>query len=51
VGAVPIGLAHGVRLARPVAAGAVVHWDDVTSAPDSEALRLRREMERTLVPG
>ncbi len=50
VGAVPIGLAHGVRLLNPVAAGAVVRWDDVDAPPVTTALDLRREMERTLAP-
>jgi len=50
-GGVPIGLAHGIRLKRPVEAGAMVRWDDVTAAPDSLALRLRREMEASLAPG
>ncbi len=50
VGAVPIGLAQGVRLSRPVATGTVVRWSDVDAPPDSTALRLRREMERDRVP-
>ncbi len=50
VGAVPIGLAHDVRLARPVGVGEVVRWDDVTAPADSVALRLRREMERQPLP-
>jgi predicted homoserine dehydrogenase-like protein len=44
-GAVPIGLADGLRLARPVAAGAPVTWADVTPDPSAPAYRLRREME------
>ena len=44
-GALPIGLAHSVPLKRDVAAGAVVRWADV-DVPDSEAVRVRREMER-----
>ena len=43
--ALPIGLAHGVRLVNDVAAGTVVTWRDV-AAPDSEAVRVRRAMER-----
>ena len=43
-GALPIGLAHHVKLRRPVAEGAVLRWDDVAVA-DSEAVRVRREME------
>ena len=43
----PLGLAHGVRLTRSVAAHASVRWDDVTIDSSSEALRFRREMEAT----
>ena len=41
----PLGLAHGVRLARSVAAHAPVRWDDVTIDPSADAVRFRREME------
>jgi predicted homoserine dehydrogenase-like protein len=44
--ALPIGLAHGVRLARPVARGAVLTRDDVEPLPESPALALRDEVER-----
>ena len=44
--ALPIGLAHKVEVKRPIEAGSVLGWDDVEVA-DSEAVRLRREMERT----
>ncbi|HKU70920.1 MAG TPA: Gfo/Idh/MocA family oxidoreductase [Burkholderiales bacterium] len=43
-GALPIGLAHGVRLTRAIRKGDVLAWRDVV-APESEAVRLRREME------
>ncbi|MBK6807068.1 MAG: Gfo/Idh/MocA family oxidoreductase [Betaproteobacteria bacterium] len=45
LGALPLGLAHGVRLRRPVAAHASVRWDDVEFDPDDETVRFRREME------
>src|SRR5579872_1862148 len=48
-GALPIGLAHRVPLKRDVAAGAVVRWADV-EMPDSEAVRVRREIERRFTP-
>jgi len=48
-GALPIGLAHKVRLKRDVAVGEVVRWTDV-DVPDSEAVRVRREMERRFAP-
>ena len=41
----PLGLAHGVRLTRSVAAHSPVRWDDVTIDSSSEAVRFRREME------
>jgi predicted homoserine dehydrogenase-like protein len=43
-GALPIGLAHRAPLTRNVAAGTIVRWSDV-AMPDSEAARVRREME------
>jgi predicted homoserine dehydrogenase-like protein len=44
-GALPIGLAHKVKVVRPVAQGATIKWDDVAVAED-DAVRFRREMER-----
>jgi predicted homoserine dehydrogenase-like protein len=41
----PIGLAHGRRLERAVAAGAPVGWDDVGPGPEDGALAARRAME------
>lgn len=43
-GALPIGLAHRVKVVRPVAAGSVVTTADVELA-DSPALAVRRQME------
>ena len=48
-GGVPIGLAHGTKLIRDVAAGQTVRWSDVGTV-DSEAMRVRREMERHFAP-
>jgi predicted homoserine dehydrogenase-like protein len=45
LGGLPLGLAHGVKLARSVAAHAPVRWDDVTIDAANEAVRFRREME------
>ncbi len=45
----PIGLAHGAKLKRPVAAGDLVTRGDVELA-DGEAVRFRREMERIFAP-
>lgn len=44
-GGLPIGLAHHVKLKRPVAAGQPVSWEDVETDTASEAVRVRREME------
>jgi predicted homoserine dehydrogenase-like protein len=44
-GALPIGLAHRVALRRGIPAGETVRWADV-EMPDSEAVRVRRAMER-----
>ena len=43
--ALPIGLAHHVKLKRDVAAGATVSWDDVDYDASSAAVKFRREME------
>jgi predicted homoserine dehydrogenase-like protein len=44
-GALPIGLAHGVKLRREVKDGAAVRWQDVEIDLEAEAVRFRREME------
>lgn len=43
--ALPIGLAHGVRLREAVTAGEIVKWSDVAVDESREQVRLRREME------
>ncbi len=50
MGALPIGLAGGVRLKNDIAAGQVLRQDDVTFAADDPALALRREMEVLMAP-
>ncbi|PZX42075.1 putative homoserine dehydrogenase-like protein [Roseinatronobacter thiooxidans] len=40
----PIGLAHGVRLLRPIAEGQALAMEDVALAPDIHAVALREEM-------
>ena len=44
--ALPIGLAHGVKLKRDIPEGRTVSWDDVDYDASSEAVKVRREMER-----
>ena len=50
LGGFPLGLAHNVKLLNPVAAGQPVRWNDVQIDTASEAVRLRREMEREFAP-
>jgi predicted homoserine dehydrogenase-like protein len=45
IGALPLGLAHGVRLLNPVRQGQAVRWGDVAYNPEDDAVRTRREME------
>jgi len=44
-GCLPLGLAHGWKLQRPVIAGRVLTWNDVAVDANLPAVRLRREME------
>mgnify|MGYP001385427618 CR=1 FL=1 len=46
VGGLPLGLAHGVRLKRRVAAGQAVRWSDVGIDARNPAVAFRREMEK-----
>lgn len=46
LGGLPLGLAHGVKLLRPVAAGQALSWNDVAFDANATAVRFRREMER-----
>ncbi|WGF88523.1 NAD(P)H-dependent oxidoreductase [Marinivivus vitaminiproducens] len=43
-GGLPIGLAHGIKVTRPVAKGSVVTWDDV-EMPKGDAVDARRALE------
>ena len=46
LGALPIGLAHGMPLRRAVRSGEVVTWNDVVADDNSQPVRIRREMEQ-----
>ncbi|MGD1922821.1 MAG: NAD(P)H-dependent oxidoreductase [Paracoccaceae bacterium] len=46
-GALPLGLAHGVRLKTDIAAGQVVCWQDVEIDAASAAVKFRRSMEQS----
>ena len=50
IGALSLGLAHGVKLLKPVAAGQPVHWTDVAVDESSPAIKVRREMEKLFAP-
>ena len=44
-GCLPLGLAQGVKLLKPVAAGQALRWSDAAFDAQLTAVRLRREME------
>ncbi|MFN3494951.1 MAG: SAF domain-containing protein, partial [Hydrogenophaga sp.] len=46
LGGLPLGLAHGVKLLKPVKAGQPVSWNDVAFDANATAVKFRREMER-----
>ena len=46
IGALPLGLAHQVKLVNPVAAGHAVRWSDVVVDEGSSAVKIRKETER-----
>ncbi len=50
IGALALGLAHGVKLLAPIAAGEPVRWRDVAVDEGSSAVQVRREMERMFAP-
>ena len=43
--ALPVGLAPGARMARPVKKGSVVAWSDVTLDEASPVVKLRRQQD------
>ncbi len=45
MGGLPLGLAHGVKVLRPVAQGQSLSWDDVAMDTQTHAYKIRREME------
>jgi predicted homoserine dehydrogenase-like protein len=50
-GGLPLGLAHGIRVARPVKKGQSLCWDDVVMDTTTRAYALRKELEGGFVPG
>ena len=49
-GGLPLGLAHGIRVVRPVAKGQSLCWDDVAVDTGTRAYALRRELEAAFAP-
>ena len=45
MGGLPLGMAHNVKIIRPVAKGQSLCWDDVQMDPNTAAFKNRREME------
>jgi predicted homoserine dehydrogenase-like protein len=43
--ALPVGLAPGATMTRPLAAGAIITWDDVRLDEASPVVRLRRQQD------
>jgi predicted homoserine dehydrogenase-like protein len=50
LGGLPLGLAHGVKMLRPVRQGECLTWNDVAIDTGTEAYRLRRAMEDLFAP-
>jgi predicted homoserine dehydrogenase-like protein len=49
-GCLPLGLAHGWKMLKPVAAGQPVRWSDVAVDDGAAAVKVRREMETACRP-
>jgi predicted homoserine dehydrogenase-like protein len=45
-GCLPLGLAHGWKMLKPVAAGQPLRWSDVAVDANATAVKVRREMEQ-----
>ena len=45
MGGLPLGLAHGIKVVRPVKKGQSLSWADVAIDTTTHAYRVRREME------
>jgi predicted homoserine dehydrogenase-like protein len=45
IGVLPLGLAHNVKLIRPVVRGQPVRWSDVIVDSSSDAVRIRKDLE------
>ena len=45
LGGLPLGLANNLKLVRDIARGDSLRWDDVVFDPNSDAVKMRRDME------
>jgi predicted homoserine dehydrogenase-like protein len=45
MGGLPLGLAHGVKLVRPVKKGQSLSWSDVAMDTSTHAYKIRKQME------
>ena len=50
MGGVPLGLAHDVKVLRPVKKGQSLVWDDVAIDTSTDAYKVRRAMEDSFAP-
>ena len=50
LGSLPLGLAHNVKLLKPIKAGQSLTYADVQMDESLTAVKLRREMERLFAP-
>jgi len=50
MGGLPLGLAHGVKVVRPVKKGQSLVWDDVAMDTSTDAYKIRRAMEDSFAP-
>ena len=49
-GGLPLGLAHDIRVVRPVRQGQSLCWDDVAVDTTTRAYAIRRELEALMFP-
>jgi predicted homoserine dehydrogenase-like protein len=50
MGGLPLGLAHGIKLVRPVKKGQGLSWADVAMDESTHAFRIRKQMESLFSP-
>ena len=50
IGGLPLGLAHGIKLVRPVRKGQSLTWADVAMDTSTRAWQLRKQMEDLFAP-